>query len=646
MKLVSVLLLALPVLAQQDNTSQGAAPADHEFTGSVDFGYRSLLTRSGNLESYRTVVNLGEGPKLFDADLRLTPSYTKLFEEASLLMRNWGGEPYSTVRAELRKSNRYNFQADYRTFAHYNYLPSFGNPLLGTGSLLNQSAFDSRWRSTDLRLDLFPSACISPYFTYSRNREDGGGVWVFTRQGNEYPVPTILDYANDNYLGGVSLRFGKLSILLEQGGTRFRDDQASDESIGNRGNLRRPYLGRELRLTDLNEQYRVRGDSLYTRGSIATSPAPWLDVSAVFTYTNPNVDVEYENRSQGTFVVQYTLADASGGADRLTGTARMPRPSGSVNVELRPWNQIRMVSSYMTDRFHNSASAQFLEQYLTGSSTSSFTRTGLDRLVTNDSRQQLDAFFDISSSLTLRGGYRYQWGDASVRSSSFLTSPFEEGRLSRHTGIAGISYRKPSFRLTADFEGASTSQAYFRTSLRDYRKVRTQVRYIAPSGSWRTSFDYFWLQNNNPDRAVRWAFESHAATASVEWFPNSGKRYSFIADYTRSGVHSRIDIIAPQSLLPERSSFREAGNSATLLIRLQPSAWHPRQPGISLGGTLYLNNGSRPTNYYVPQARMSLPLTGRFSANAEWRWYSMTESLYRFENFASHQLLLSLTIRR
>jgi hypothetical protein len=360
------------------------------------------------------------------------------------------------------------------------------------------------------------------------------------------------------------------------------------------------------------------------------------------------VDVTYENRSQGTFVVPQTLLDASGGMDQFRGAARMPRPSGSARVEMRPWHRIRVVEFYSTDRFHNSASAQLVELYLTGTTTRTVANNSVDRLVTNDSRQQLDAYFDVTNSLTLHAGHRYQWGQATVRSSHYLSPAYEAGQLRRQVGMGGISYRwKSAVRASADFEGATTSRAYFRTSLRDYRKFHARASYThQPSGAWRASFDYLWLDNDNPDPAVRWDFASQAASANFEWFPKGSKQMSFLADYTRSTLHSNIDFIAPQLFLTQRSSFREAGNAGTLLVRLQPAGWHAHPPGLSAGGTLYVNNGSRPTRYYVPQVRLTLPLYRHASANAEWRWYSMTERLYRFENFASHQLLVSLTIRQ
>lgn len=119
-----------------------------------------------------------------------------------------------------------------------------------------------------------------------------------------------------------------------------------------------------------------------------------------------------------------------------------------------------MVESYLTDRFYTSASAQLLERYLTSASTTSFASAAVDRLITNSSRRQLDAFFEVTPALTLRGGHRYEWGDASVRSSSFLAEPLQAGRLSRQVGLAGINYRLAAvLRLNVDFENASMEGA-------------------------------------------------------------------------------------------------------------------------------------------------------------------------------------------
>src|SRR4051794_20481338 len=45
-----------------------APPAEQNISGSIDFGFRTLTGVGGNFQSYRNIVNLGEGPKLFGLD--------------------------------------------------------------------------------------------------------------------------------------------------------------------------------------------------------------------------------------------------------------------------------------------------------------------------------------------------------------------------------------------------------------------------------------------------------------------------------------------------------------------------------------------------------------------------------------------------
>ena len=89
--------------------------------------------------------------------------------------------------------------------------------------------------------------------------------------------------------------------------------------------------------------------------------------------------------------------------------------------------------------------------------------------------------YDLFSKLTLRGGYRYIWGDSRVPSPELSAAgPFEDVELRQQVGLAGLTFRAGQ-KLTAnfDFEGASSSHAYFRTSLYNYQKARIRGRYQA-----------------------------------------------------------------------------------------------------------------------------------------------------------------------
>jgi hypothetical protein len=422
----------------------------------------------------------------------------------------------------------------------------------------------------------------------------------------------------------------------------FGDDQASGETAANAGNAAFPYLGRTLRLDSLTERYRIRGSSPFSRASMAAAPAGWLSFHAAFAYSHPRTTAVYEGLAAGVLVAPAVLRDASGFSARSDGTASGSRPSGLFRVEVRPARRWRLVHLYRTDRFETSASARLLERYLTAA-PAALASGAFDRLAVNESRGELDAFFEATRSLTLRLGYRRQWGDATVRSSTFSGEPFGAGRLSRQSGAAGVAYRTRLFRFNADLERAGTSEAYFRNSLRDYSKVRARVSYN-PDRDWRASLEYLWLRNDSPGGG--WQFANRAATASLEWSPGPSNAYSVLGSYTRSTMDSSIDIFAPQTLLRERSSFREAGHSGMLFLALQPGRWGAHQPGLRAGGTFHVNDRSRPANYYTPQARVSMPLFRQVAAHAEWRWYSLSQRLYGFENFASHQIVVSLTFAR
>ena len=58
----------------------------------------------------------------------------------------------------------------------------------------------------------------------------------------------------------------------------------------------------------------------------------------------------------------------------------------------------------------------------------------------NYNRQQTDVFFDVTSKLTVRGGYRYVWGDATVLAGTLSqTGPLASGELNRNVGLAGVT---------------------------------------------------------------------------------------------------------------------------------------------------------------------------------------------------------------
>src|SRR6516165_7934275 len=173
--------LAVKGDAQAGDTNQSPAPqpAEPVLTGSIDLGYRWRSSVGGSFDTYRSIVNLGSGPKLLGADFALTDPKHRAFDQIRVRAYGWGDEPYSTFHLDAAKSKAYNFTADYRDFAYYNNLPSYADPLLARGIVLDEQSFDMRRRFGSFELDLLPDNWIIPYVAYDRDSGSGHGATAF-----------------------------------------------------------------------------------------------------------------------------------------------------------------------------------------------------------------------------------------------------------------------------------------------------------------------------------------------------------------------------------------------------------------------------------------------------------------------------------
>ncbi|MBM3747328.1 MAG: hypothetical protein FJW34_16185 [Acidobacteria bacterium] len=269
--------------------AEAAPRAEQWLTGTVDFGYRWVPTVGGDFNTYRSVVNLGAGPKLFGADLTVTDPSRRLFDRLEVRGHSWGGEPYNTARIDARKAGLYEFTFDYRNIACFNFLPSFADPTRERGYFLNQRAFDTFRRSRDFRLDLLPGRRITPYFAYHRNMGEGSGITNLVLDGNEYPLGTRLYDRADDYRGGFRFNYPRFHLTLEQGGINYADDQGAFWSgVRQGGNVLTPYFDQRLFLETAHQLYHIRSDSLYTRGLFTANPFSWVDLYGQFLYSRPH----------------------------------------------------------------------------------------------------------------------------------------------------------------------------------------------------------------------------------------------------------------------------------------------------------------------------------------------------------------------
>src|SRR5581483_8317669 len=189
----------------------------------------------------------------------------RAFDTIHVRAYSWGDEPYETLHFDVKKAKFYNFNADYRDFAYFNFLPSYADPLIGRGIVLDEQSFDERRRLASFSLDLMPQSKFVPYFAFDHDSNSGRGATAFVTDSNEFPVPNLLRDSTNLYRGGVRIELRKFHATLEEGGTTFKDDQSLYQNSGvNFGNSSSKVFGQTLDLTNLLASYGIRGNSTFT----------------------------------------------------------------------------------------------------------------------------------------------------------------------------------------------------------------------------------------------------------------------------------------------------------------------------------------------------------------------------------------------
>jgi hypothetical protein len=661
MRIPLVLFLALPLIAQQPpaeakpetpaaQTAAPAAPAAEDkaaspvpateswVNGYVDFGYRWVTDVGGNFQQYRSVVNLGEGPKVFGFDLTLTGK--RLYDTLTLRGMGWGGDPYNTGHIEARKGRLYDFRFDYRNIAYFNAIPSFANPTAPDG--FNERTFDIRRRDASFELDLFPGSRIIPYLAYDRDTAGGRGIqtWVLGAT-NEFPVPYNIRNRNDRYRGGVRMEFNRLHLTLEQGGNTYREDDNTIWSGVNFGDRTTPVGGQITRLNSLTQAYGMRGTGIFSRVLMTARPVDWLHFNGQFLYSQPKTTVNYSEIATGNlftngafFPGQYALA---------TGNAIQPHTSGNGGVELN-WGRLRIMESLTLDRFHTVGNGLFTPQLFTNFATSPAEALRATQRVSYK-QAQTDLIFDVTRGLTLRAGHRYVRGDATVRAGNLSqTGPADTSEVHRNVGSFGFTWRAwQRLTVNGDYEAASSDRVYFRTSLNEYHRARVTAK-LKVTSSLLFQAKFRVLDNQNPAPEIQFDYRSRDNSVGVFWTPNGGKRVSFMGQYDRSTINSDIRYIDLPFFTPATSTYRDIAHQATSAVDIVLPGGKGGK--LTAGGSLFVSRGSRPTRYYQPLGRLSLPIHKNLLWNTEWQYYGFGEQFYFFEAFRAHVFMTGVRLTR
>ena len=416
---------AKPAAAADAKPAESPAPTppiEQNITGSIDFGYRWRQRRGRQLRLLPQRRQPGRRPQALRLGLQHPGPQEATTSTASIPRVSAGAAIPAPRRAShARKMGVYDLTRR---------LPQ--HRLLQLPALLRRSADEypaqaSSWtriRSTSAAACSIcnstcgPASASSPYFDFNRNWNSGHGI-TDLRQTNAndvsggHPVATT---PPTPIRGGVRIEMNKWHLTLEQGGVNYGENRPGHQLQPQPGQLcRRRFSGQ----TAFPGQRSIRTTASAAAPSTVRCWPPrirspgWICTASSSTASRRTTS-HYTESATGQFVNLSNLLFYTGQTDLVNAAARQPHTSGS-GGRRDPAVQAAADHRIVVDRPAARLRLRYVASTLSGTSVVALASTApalAQRLVRNYSQQEVDVMYDLGSHLTLRGGYRYVWGDS------------------------------------------------------------------------------------------------------------------------------------------------------------------------------------------------------------------------------------------
>lgn len=236
--IVIAALFLSPTSRAQDDTGEakGKDSGNYHIEQSIEFGYRATYL-NGDMNTYDTFVNLGQGWRLFDytLDMRSLNHQGIFFDNLSFSNFGYGGDPNNVSRLHLDKNKWYNFSVLFRRDKNFWDWPLLANPLNEATAIAPAVAvpitnsphgLDLVRRMQDYNLTLLPESRLRFRLGYSRNVDEGP---AFTTAESGI-LPVISENVRETvnaYRAGIDFRFlPKTTFSYDQYLKYYKEDNS------------------------------------------------------------------------------------------------------------------------------------------------------------------------------------------------------------------------------------------------------------------------------------------------------------------------------------------------------------------------------------------------------------------------------------
>jgi hypothetical protein len=284
----SLALAVAPAFAQQ-------TPA---LSGSASLGVRSVDV-TGTEAKYREDLNLDDGVRLFGVRLSYVPSVGEApVDRIELDADNLGGEPFESMRLDIRKYGAYHFKLDRRRSEYFYDDTIVPVPL---GSLSGSTAGDfhtfdfERIRSTaSLDIDVTPATQVS--VGLERQTRAGDSTTTLSIERDEFDLEKPLDESLNVLNVGVRHAWKRVTMIVDE---QVRDFENTSE-------LFLPGASPGRNEADAAELQFFRFDQSYDYGSLShqlrvmAEPTARLDFAVGWRLEDLELGLRGDEQARGT----------------------------------------------------------------------------------------------------------------------------------------------------------------------------------------------------------------------------------------------------------------------------------------------------------------------------------------------------------
>ena len=227
----------------QQPEPEGLEEGNYNIKQSVEFGYR-FTDVTGSQETYDTLVNLQQGPRLLDftTEMRSLNHQGLFFDRLYFSNFGYGGDPQNVSRLSVSKNKWYDFTTMFRRNEYawdYSLLanplnpvtPPFANAPASFTPIISNSPhlFSTRHKLSDFDFLLLPQSKIRFRFGYSRVIFEGPGLSSI-HQGTEQLLFQDYKTTQNNYRLGVDFRIlPKTNISYDQIWSYYKGDTGTND---------------------------------------------------------------------------------------------------------------------------------------------------------------------------------------------------------------------------------------------------------------------------------------------------------------------------------------------------------------------------------------------------------------------------------